>query len=715
MYRNFKYSLGDDGIAIVTLDVPGTSANVLDLTMADDFKALIANIKADDKVRGVVITSAKNDFMAGGDLKGMAVGFNRDIPVEEAYDMGAIFSKQLRALETCGKPIAAAINGPAMGGGLELPLACHYRVVANVPKAIVGLPECTLGLMPGAGGTQRLPRLIGIRNAVPLILKGTPLSPQDALKAGVVHAVVEADQIIAAAKKWILDGGEPVQPWDKKGYKIPGGSGFADASLGEFFNLAATTVARETNRNLPAPIGALTAIAHGTAVPIEAGLHIEAVEFGKLARDPVAVSMVRTLFVSKGELEKLKARPAGIEPAQLKTIGVIGAGLMGGGIAQASAKAGLNVVMIDATIEQAQAGKQRLADAQAKLLAKGRTTQDKIDALLARITPAADYAQLKDCDLVVEAVFEEPGVKATVFKKLQAVLRPDAIIASNTSGIPITTLAKNLDDPSRFIGLHFFSPVDRMALIEIIRGEKTTDKTLAHSLDFIKLLRKTPIVVNDGPGFYTTRTIGAYVNEAVGMIGEGISPVFIDNCAKAAGYPVGPLQMIDELTLDLSYHAIKSQQEVLGDAWEPPCQWPVLMKFYDELGRKGRRYGSGFYDYVDGKRVPFKGVTDIYPPIEADREEVKKRMLFAEALEACRAMEEGKITDPAEGDVGAVIGIGFPVYTGGPFALIDSVGIDKFVAQCDVFADKYGKRFRASAWLRERAAKGLRFYPRQAG
>jgi 3-hydroxyacyl-CoA dehydrogenase/enoyl-CoA hydratase/3-hydroxybutyryl-CoA epimerase len=715
MFKTLKYNLGDDGIAVVTIDVPNSNANVIGEDMGADFTALIAQIKGDDKVKGVVITSAKNDFMAGGDLKAMVEGFNRDISAEEAYAIATSFSPQVRALETCGKPVVAAINGPAMGGGLELALGCHYRVMANNPKAIVGLPEVTLGLMPGAGGSQRLPRMIGVRAATPLILQGTPLNAEKALKAGIVNAVVEPDQLVAAAKKWILDGGEGVQPWDKKGFQVPGGAGFADASLGDFYNLAATQIAKDTNRNLPAPLGALTAISHGTAVPIDAGLQIEAVEFAKLIRNPVAVNMVRTLFVSKGELEKLKARPAGIEPAQLKTIGVIGAGLMGGGVAQVSAQAGLNVVLIDATAEQAAAGKQRLADAQAKLIAKGRTSQEKVDAFLARITPAADYAALKDCDLVVEAVFEDPHVKGEVFKKLQAVLRADAIIASNTSAIPITKLAEGVQNPERFIGLHFFSPVDRMALLEIIKGEKTSDKTLAHALDYTKLLRKTPIVVNDGPGFFTTRTIGAYISEAIGMVSEGISPVLIDNCAKAAGYPVGPLQMIDELTLDLSYHANKSQQELQGAAWDAPYSWEVLRKFCEDLNRKGRRFGAGFYDYVGDKRVPFKGITEVYPRIDANPEEVKSRMLFAEAMEAVRAFEEGKITDPAEGDVGALIGIGFPAYTGGPFALIDTVGIANFVAKCDELADKYGKRYRPSAWLRDRAAKGVRFYPRKAG
>ena len=398
-------------------------------------------------MRGVVITSAKSDFMSGGDLKELSGRLSSDLSMEEANAIATLFGPPIRALETCGKPIVAAINGTALGGGLELALACHYRVLAKNPKAKIGLPEVSIGLLPGAGGTQRLPRLIGIQAATPLILQGTQLNAETALAMGIVNELVEPDQLLAAAKKWILNGGEGVQPWDKKGFKVPGGAGFADAGLGDFFNMAATLVAKETSRNLPGPIGALNAIAQGTAVSIDAGLEIEKVEFTKLLLDPVAGNMVRSLFVSKGELEKLKARPAGIEPAQLKTVGVIGAGLMGGGVAQVSAQAGLNVVLIDATLEKAQAGKQRLADAQAKLLAKGRTTQEKIDALLARITPAADYATLKDCDLVVEAVFEDPNVKAEVFKKLQAVLRPDAIIASNTSALPITQLAQTVDDP----------------------------------------------------------------------------------------------------------------------------------------------------------------------------------------------------------------------------------------------------------------------------
>lgn len=714
MYKTLKYSLGDDGIAVVVIDVPNSSANVIGTDMDQDFQTLVEHIKSDAAVRGVVITSAKSDFMAGADLKSIVAGFSRTVSAAEAYAFATAFSSKLRALETCGKPVVAAINGLALGGGLELALSCHYRVMASNPKAIIGLPEVTLGLIPGAGGTQRLPRLIGLLAAIPLILKGTTLNAEKALQAGVVNEVVEPEQLLAAAKRWILAGGAGVQPWDKKGFQIPGGSGFGDAALGEFFNMATTAVARETNRNFPAPLAALVAITHGAAVPMDAGLDIEAVEFAKLICNPIAVNLIRTMFVSKGELEKLKARPAGIEPASLKTIGVIGAGLMGGGVTQVTAQAGLQVVMIDASQTQADAGKQRIADAQTKLVQKGRTTQEKADALLGRITATADYALLKDCDLVVEAVFEDPGVKAEVFKKLQAVLRPDAIIASNTSAIPITKLAESIANPERFIGLHFFSPVDRMPLLEIIRGANTSDKTLAHALDYTRLLRKTPIVVHDGPGFFTTRTIGAYIGEAICMVGEGVSPVFIDNCAKAAGYPVGPLQMVDELTLELSIHANSAQRVLAGDNWVEPRSFRVLEKLCVELARKGRRYGAGFYDYIDGNRVPWAGIAEVYPRTEADIQEVKNRMLFAETLEAANAFEQGIVTDPAEGDVGALIGIGFPAYTGGPFALMDTMGAAEFVATCDSLADKYGERFRPGAWLRERARTGECFYPRSA-
>lgn len=715
MYETLKYSVSDAGVATILMDIPGSSANVMSPTFRDELASAIERVVDDAAVKGAVISSAKSDFMAGGDLKQIMTLFDQGLDAQQALDVANQFKPLLRRLETCGKPFVAAINGPAMGGGLELALACHRRVVVDAANAVLALPEVTLGLIPGAGGTQRLPRLIGIARALPILLKGRPLAPLKALELGLVEQVVPTKDLLATAEQLVLTCEEASQPWDRKGFQVPGGAGFMEAEPGATFNLTATSIARETNRNYPAPIALLTAVAHGTAVPMDAALHIESCQFAKLLMDPVARNMMRTLFVNKGELDKLARRPSSVAPARITCVGVVGAGLMGAGVAQVASQAGLPVLLLDATLEQAEAGKQRLAESFTRLISKGRLTQDKAHAILSRITPVGEYQRLADCDLVVEAVFENREVKTAVFARLQEVLRPDAIIASNTSSLPITGLAEGVSNPQRVIGLHFFSPVDRMALVEVIKGSQTSEQTLAHALDFIKLLRKTPIIVNDARGFFTTRVISAYLQESMGMLAEGIKPAMIDNGARLAGFPVGPLAMTDELTIELGYNATNQSRDDLGGEWVEPAGYQVQKRFV-ELGRKGRRYGAGFYDYPDGKRQLWDGLEDIYPPQEPqpDVEEIKTRMLYIQALEALRAFEEGVITEPAEGDVGAVLGIGYPTYTGGVFSLVDTVGIQNFVATCERLAAVHGERWQPSAWLKARAVEGRRFYPAEA-
>jgi 3-hydroxyacyl-CoA dehydrogenase/enoyl-CoA hydratase/3-hydroxybutyryl-CoA epimerase len=711
MYTTLDYAVGFDGVAVITIDVPGSSANVMTPAFRTDLAAVVDRVSADAAVIGAVITSAKSDFMAGGDLKAMVDQFSVPMSKQEAFAIATLMSPLLRKLETCGKPFVAAINGPAMGGGLELALACHARVALDDPKVQMALPEVTLGLISGAGGTQRLPRLIGVQKALPILLKGTRLGAKQALELGIVTSTVATGLVEVARAQ--AAGTNPVQPWDRKGYQVPGGASFFDADLGATYNLTATSIAKDTNRNYPAPIALLTVVARGAFLPMDAALHLESCHFARLVLDPVARNMVRTSFVSKGELDKLARRPKDVAPASLKQVGVVGAGLMGSGVAQVCAAAGLAVVLIDASVAQAEAGKQRLADAYAKQVQRGRMQQEKVDAILARINPAADYTMLSACDLVVEAVFEDRKVKGDVFRKLQEVLRPDAIIASNTSSLPISGLAEGIVHPARFIGLHFFSPVDRMPLVEVVTGALTSDQTLAHALDFIKLLRKTPIVVKDSRGFFTTRVISAYLTESVGMLAEGVKPALIDNAARLAGMPIGPLSLIDELTLELGYNAMNQEKADLGDAWVEPVGYKVQKKFVAELGRKGRRFGSGFYDYADGKKALWPGLDEVYPParVQPDVVELKTRMLYVQSLEAARCFEEGVIASAGEGDVGSVLGIGFPGYTGGVFSLIDTVGIAQFTATCERLADQYGERYRPSAWLRARAAAGTAFYP----
>ena len=713
-FSTFRFELDADGVGLVTLDVPGSSTNVIGDALRADLDKLIEQVRGDAAIKGVVVTSAKADFMAGGDLKAMVQLFSRSHTADEAFAVATQFQPTLRRIETSGKPWAAAINGPAMGGGLELALACHYRVAANTPKVQLALPEATLALMPGAGGTQRLPRLIGIAKALPLMLKGTRLSAQDALEIGLVQSIAAPDSIVNVARTWILERGDPVQPWDKKGFTIPGGgSAYNTTELGQFYNLTATQISRDTNHNQPAPIALLNAVARGTVVPIDAGLHIEACNFAKLVMSPVARNTVRTLFLHKGEIDKLVRRPKDIPTAAYSRIGVIGAGLMGAGLAQSAAASGIDVILIDATLAQAEAAKTRLSQEFAKRIAKGRMAQDKADALLARIHPAGDPAGLQDCQLVIEAVFEDVAVKRDVFRKAVACMAPGAILASNTSTLPISELAEGLPRPDRFIGLHFFSPVDRMPLVEVIVGKGTSDATLAESLDLVKALRKTPIVVNDSRGFFTSRVISAYIQEAFAMVGEGLAPALIDNAARMAGFPVGPLAMMDDIGMDNGYKAALTEREVSGSAWRPGAGFAVQEMFCKTLDRRGRRHGAGFYDYENDRRKPWAGLAEVYPPKPGPQgvDELKQRLLFIEALEAARCMEEGVITDPAEGDIGSVLGIGYPSHTGGVFSLIDTTGPQAFVAACDRLAQRHGERYRPSAWLRSRAERNELFFP----
>ncbi len=711
---NLNFDVGEDGVAILTMGTPGRPMNLATLELGRELDEAVIRIAGDQAIKGAVITSAKADFMAGGDIHGIVASFDTLGDAASVYhNIARPFSAVLRRLETCGKPFVAAVNGSALGGGLELALACHYRVVADAPRLIFALPEVTIGLIPAAGGTQRLPRLLGIRAAVSLLLDGKRLNPQEACKAGIVDAVVPAADLLGTARAWISSIGNAVQPWDKKGFAVPGGAGFFNAAITGFFNATATGISVKTQHNLPAPIALLTAVAHGTSVPMDAGLRIEARQFTKLLMDPVARNMMRTSFISRAGCDKLERRPQNVETFKPKLIGVIGGGLMGAGVAQVSAEAGLDVILIDVNAAQATASQARISNAYAKRVERGLLTREWADAALARITPTDDYAQLAQADLVVEAVFEDRDVKLEVFRKLADVIRIDAILASNTSALPIGDLAAGVLNPERFIGLHFFSPVERMPLVEVIKSRHTSTATLAGALDYVKLLRKTPIIVNDAPGFFTSRVITAYLFESIGMVGDGLTPALIDNAARQAGFAMGPLALMDELTLDLTYHATAKRGAAAGPSWTPPYGFDVLSKFVTELQRKDRRYGAGFYAYPEGQRAPWDGLKGVYAQQNNDYalHDLKDRMLYIQALEAARAFEEDVIDNAGEGDVAAVLGIGFPAYTGGVFSFIDTVGLQKFVARADDLADRFGERFRPRPWLKARAALNQRFYP----
>lgn len=706
-----------DGIALLTLDVPDRSMNILTPDLRDQLAGHVETIAADDAIIGAIITSGKtNGFLAGADLKAMAE--RRKLGhVEAVYDAVAPLTRLLRRLETCGKPFVAAVNGTALGGGLEIALACHYRLVADEPKTRLGLPEVKVGLIPGAGGTQRLPRLIGVEKALPLIIEGKPLTPSEAVSLGVFDALAPSADLLDAARAALKAGIEPVQPWDRKGFEAPGGQGGFNPKIMSTFASATSMLAKSTYRNYPAPLAILSAVFEGHHLPMDAALRIESNHFAKMVLDPVSKGMIRTLFINKGAADKLVRRPQDVPPSKVKTLGVLGAGMMGAAIAYISAEAGMDVVLLDVELEAAKRGIGYAAKRLEKAIARGKTTRQAADAVLTRIRPTADFADLAGCDLIIEAVFEDRGIKADVTRKTEAVIRDDVIFGSNTSTLPISGLAEASSRPANYIGVHFFSPADKMPLVEVICGEKTSQNALAKALDYVGQLRKTPIVVNDFRGFYTSNFVADYKGEGFAMLKEGVKPALIENAAKMAGMPVGPLALADEIAIDLSYKVKEQARKDLGAAHKPRPADDVIDRMVLDFDRVGRKAGKGFYDYPeDGPKRLWTGLADHFPlaASQPDVEDVKKRLLYAQALWAVRALERNVITDPADGDIGAVFGLGFPSFTGGPLSMIDSIGAKTFVKECERFADQVGDRFAPPKLLRDMAANEQRFYQDEA-
>lgn len=714
MTTTIKYELDGD-VAVLAIDLPGRSMNVLTAQMIAELESLVDKIAADANIKGAVITSAKSAFMAGADLAMMSeMGqMAKTAPVAKLYERVFQLSRVLRKMETCGKPFAAAINGLALGGGLEVCLACHYRVVADDPKIQLGLPEVKVGLMPGAGGTQRLVRMMGVQPALPYLLQGRSLSPQEAAGFGVVHKVLPADQILAEAKRWLREEGNAVQPWDQKSFKVPGGQGAMNIKVVQTFMAGEAMLRKETKDNYPAPQAIMNAVYEGHQVPMDAALRIEARYFTSLLLDPVAGNMIRTLFLNKQEADKLARRPKNVEKVPIKKLGVLGAGMMGAGIAYVSARAGMDVILLDMSQDAAAKGKAYSVGLLEKDVRRGKLSREKADATLARITPTTDYALLDGCDLVIEAVFEDPKVKADVTAKTEAVIGKAAIFASNTSTIPITSLAQASKRPDQFIGIHFFSPVEKMPLVEIIMGKKTGDVALARALDYVAQIKKTPIVVNDSRGFYTSRCFGTYPTEALAMLKEGVNPALIENAGVMAGMPVGPFAVGDEVSIDLMYKVMKATKAGLGDKYQPQPSDDVVEYFVEKLGRLGKKNKKGFYDYPeDGKKYLWPELTKHFPLAkdQPDVDEVKKRLLYRQAIEVARCYEEGVVTAPQDADIGAIFGWGFAPYTGGPLSMIDTIGAAQFVKEADRLAKAYGARFKVPKSLRAMAKEGRTYY-----
>jgi 3-hydroxyacyl-CoA dehydrogenase / enoyl-CoA hydratase / 3-hydroxybutyryl-CoA epimerase len=726
---NFKIDVDADGIALITWDMAERSMNVITTSVIEELGALVDKVTADAAIKGAIVTSAKDAFCGGADLtmlEGMGAVFANLVRTkgEEAaaafvFEESRKLSQLYRRLETSGKPWVCALNGTAMGGGFELALACHHRIASDNPKTRLGLPEIKIGLFPGAGGTQRVARMLQPADALQFLLKGDQLKVDRAKAMKLIDAVVPQADLITAAKDWIKAGGKTKAPWDTEGFRLPGGPVYSKAGM-MTFPAANAIYRRETYDNYPAARAILQVVYEGLQLSMDAALRVESRWFAKILRSREAAAMIRSLFVSMQDLNKGARRPANEPPTSLKKIGVVGAGFMGAGIAQVSAGAGLQVVLIDRDQETADKGKAGLHKALSDRVMKGRMKGGERDELLARITPSADYNALKDCDLVIEAVFEDRKVKSDVIAKIQAVIGENAIFASNTSTLPISSLASEFKEPERFVGIHFFSPVDRMMLVEIILGKQTGNKALAAALDYVRAIRKTPIVVNDSRGFYTSRVVGTYIREGHLMLTEGIPAAMIENVGRMAGMPVGPLSLNDEVAVDLAWKILKATEADLGAKAVDPRQKKLLEEMVEKRGRFGRKNGKGFYDYpANGPKKLWPDLVELQPkklldPEKIDIEDMKLRLLGIQALETARCFEEKVLTDVREADVGSILGFGFAPFTGGTLSFIDGMGTKRFVEVCRKLEKKYGPRFAPNKLLIDLAAKDEGFYHRYA-
>ena len=726
---DFAYAVDDEGVATITWDVAGKSMNVMSMTGFADLDALMDRAFADAGVKGVILTSGKKDFAGGMDLNVIArmkADGGAD-PAKSVFEGLMQIHAMLRKIERAGmdpktlkggKPIVCAMPGTGLGIGFELPLACHRIIVADNPKAKIGLPEIQVGIFPGAGGTTRLIRKLGLMVAAPFLLEGKLSDPKSAKANGLIDEVVAPEALLSRAKEWVLAAKDAdlVKPWDDKGYKMPGGNPYHPAGYMTFVGANAMVMGK-TMGVYPAARAMMQAAYEGALVPFDVALRIEARNFTSVLLNPSSSAMIRSLFINKEALEKGANRPAAPDQT-VRKLGVIGAGMMGAGIAYVAAMAGIDVVLIDATQDSADRGKSLSADLQDKAIQRRASTLEKKADLLGRIMPTTDYAALSGVDLIVEAVFEDPKVKAEVTAKVLAAVSADCIFASNTSTLPITDLAKVSPRPDQFIGIHFFSPVDRMALVEIIKGQQTGDRAVAKALDFVRQIRKTPIVVNDARYFYANRCILPYTNEGIRMVAEGVDPALVENAARLVGMPVGPLQLTDEISIDLGIKIAKATKAALGSAYPDDDVDAVVFALAAE-GRLGRKAKAGFYAYdAAGKREGlWDGLAKRWPHAkdQPDLVTVQHRLLFAQVLEAVRAFEDGVLTDIREGDVGAILGWGFAPWSGGPFSWLDIIGAAKAVAVCDGLSQTYGARFAAPALLRDLAAKGDGFYDRFGG
>ena len=709
--KNFS-AQSDNGIITVTIDQTERKMNVIGEGFNDAFATITDTFINDQDAKGLILTSGKSTFVVGADIDQLTTIET----AEQAFDLVEDLKTSLRRLETSGKPVVAAITGTALGGGLELALACHYRIAIDSPKTSsttkLGLPEVKLGLLPGGGGTQRLPRLIGIQKALELMTQGKELRPQQALEIGFIDDVAhDDDELISKAKAWINDNPKAQQPWDKKGFKIPGGDS-NHPKMVQVFSMAPAMANQKSHGNYPAITHILSSVFEGCLTDIDNGLKIESRFFVACVLSDVSKNMINSLWTQLNSIKKGQSRPQGFERSKVSKVGILGAGMMGAGIAYVSAKAGMEVVLLDTAIEGAEKGKSYSTKLLDKAISRGRSTKDKKQALLDLIKTTMSYDDLEGCDLIIEAVFEDIDIKAECTRQSEAVIPETAFYASNTSTLPITELAKASKRPNQFIGLHFFSPVDKMPLVEIIVGEKTDDATLATGFDYVGQIGKTPIVVNDSRGFYTSRVFGTYVSEGIAMLAEGVHPRSIEVAGMKSGMPMPPLALQDEVSLSLSLHVMeqtKKAMEAEGKTFTPHPAMSVVEKMVKEFGREGKKVSKGFYDYPEnGEKHLWSDLTELYQTTDEQpsQQDLVDRLLYVQANETAKCYEENVVRTVADANIGSIFGWGFAPNQGGTLQFINSVGVDKFVARSRELAQKYGARFEPAQILVAMAAKG---------
>ncbi|MBX7219046.1 MAG: enoyl-CoA hydratase/isomerase family protein [Blastocatellia bacterium] len=708
---SITYQKDDDNIVTLTIDMPNRSANVINYEFGEAFQSAMTKLEAETDLRGILVTSAKKTFLAGGDLDLLFAVTDAAEAMRGVDQLKVLFRK----LETMGKPVVACLNGSALGGGCELALACHRRIALKAKGSEIGMPEVTLGLLPGAGGVTRTVRLLGFEKAFPFLMEGKRVSPEEAFEAGLVSELADSpEEMMVRARMWIFDNPDAIQPWDRSDYRMRGGDP-RNPKTAQMLSIAPAMLLKKTHGNYPAPLAIMSAAVEGAVVDFETASRIESRYFAQVATSQTAKNMISAFWFQLNAINEGKSRPGGFPPAKFHKVGILGAGMMGSGIAYATALSGIEVVLKDVSLEAAERGKSYSEKLLAKRVSSGKMDEEKMRSMLDRITPTDSAEDLKGCDLIIEAVFENRELKARVTQEAEAQLAPDAIFASNTSTLPITGLATASARPENFIGLHFFSPVDKMQLVEIIVGEKTSDETLARGFDYVRQIRKIPIVVNDSRGFYTSRVFGTYVSEGMALLAEGQHPKAIESAGIQAGMPVGPLAVSDEVSMSLMLHIRTQTRKDMEAEGKPFPEHPsntVIERMVNGHDRPGKAAGKGFYEYPKGgKKYLWPELTKLFPPQseKLSLAEMMERLQFIQVLETARCFEENVVRSVPDANIGSIFGWGFAPFKGGTLQFINDYGIAKFVARARELAAKYGERFEPPALLVTMAEKDESF------